>query len=390
MRFPIALLLHVRLGHNFAMIKNFFKSDVSGGIVLLLAAILAMITANSSFATLYNGALHTGMLGSFTWHHFINDVLMAIFFFAVGLEIKHEIVDGSLSTLKKAAFPTVAAIGGVIMPAIIYVLFNKGDDVALNGWAIPSATDIAFALGVLALVGNRVPASLRLLLLAIAVIDDLVAILIIAIFYGHGFDAPYGLFALIILLAMFGLNYNRVTNLLPYLLLSVVLWFAVYKSGIHATIAGVLAALMIPNARNHDLMAKLTPYVAFGILPIFAFANAGVALDGMGADMLLNPITLGIALGLFAGKQLGIFASIWLMVKSGFVQKPEGTTWRHIYGLSCLCGIGFTMALFIGGLALPAGDMQAYVRMGVLMGSFLSAFLGYWVLVKFVKKDISG
>lgn len=364
------------------MIRRFLESEVAGGVALLLAAMLAMVAANSAFAPLYGAAMHKPVFLGHSALHWINDGLMAVFFFHAGLEIKKEIVAGSLSSRSKALLPAAAAAGGMIVPAIIYVLFNinTGNPEQLNGWAIPSATDIAFALGVLALAGSRVPPSLKALLLAIAVIDDIGAILIIALFYGHGFNPTALLSAATVCVILYAMNRRGVENAAAYIVVAFLLWFLVLQSGVHATLAGVTAALFIPMNVKKTMMHRLAPWVAFGILPVFAFANAGVSLTGLGSDLLAGPVTLGIALGLFIGKQAGIFGVLWLMIKSGLAPKPEGASWAQLYGVSLLCGIGFTMALFIGGLALHGAEMQASVRMGVIMGSLLSGLAGFAVL----------
>ncbi len=359
--------------------KDFFETEASGGIVLMIAALLALIAANSPVAGLYENYFNGTHLT-----HAINDGLMAIFFFLVGLEIKRELVVGALSSRAKAILPVVAAIGGMAVPALLYWWFNRASPATLGGWAIPSATDIAFALGVLAILGSRAPLSLKILLTAIAIIDDLGAILIIAFFYSHGISIPALLSALIPLAGLLYLNRIGRAHPLPYLILGAALWTAVFYSGIHATLAGVLTALFIPvkSADARESLAermehKLHPWVAYLILPLFGFANAGVSFQGISPESLSHPATIGIIAGLFLGKQIGIFAAIFGAVKAGIAPLPEGAGWRHIYALSALCGIGFTMSLFIGGLAFQGDEMQAAVRLGVLTGSVLSAGLAY-------------
>ncbi|MBU0859884.1 MAG: Na+/H+ antiporter NhaA [Alphaproteobacteria bacterium] len=383
---------------------HFFKLEAAGGILLVLAAAAALIVANSPWAGYYNTILNDIVFriglapadGGFgealgfqkTILHWINDGMMAIFFFLVGLEIKREIMEGELSSRERALLPALAAIGGMAVPALIYFMINRDDPAMVSGWAIPAATDIAFALGILALLGSRAPFSLKVLLTAIAIIDDLGAIIIIAVFYGHGFSPEPLMIAAGALVVLTILNRKRVTSLTPYILVGFIMWAAVLESGVHATLAGVLTALFIPvrDHKNPDysplrhLEHSLHPWVAFGVLPIFAFANAGVPLGGLGWELLFHPVTLGIMAGLFIGKQLGIFLVLWLTIKSGLSPKPENVNWVQLYGVSVLCGIGFTMSLFIGGLAFAGPEMQAYVRVGVLAGSVLSAVVGYSLL----------
>ena len=374
-------------------IQEFFKLESAGGIVLIVSAALAMIMTNSGAATFYGHLLHAD-LGIFIGDagfsksllHWINDGLMAIFFFLVGLEIKRELLGGHLSTRQSAMLPALAAVGGMAAPALIYVAVNQGNPELLRGWAIPSATDIAFALGILSLLGSRVPVALKVLLTAIAVIDDLGAVLIIAFFYTHGLSVPAlaAAAALIALLAV--MNRLGVGRTLPYLLVGVLLWAAVLQSGVHATLAGVMTALFIPfrTPAGKNLIAplehKLHPWVAFMIMPVFAFANAGVSLAGVSFSDVLAPLPLGIILGLVIGKQAGIFLTILAAVKAGLCRLPQGTTWPQIYGLSALCGIGFTMSLFIGTLAFASPEYAAPVRMGVLGGSIISAIFGYTLM----------
>ena len=382
--------------------RNFFRLEAAGGIVLVIAAIVALIIANSPLYETYDHILNgikfrigfDDTAGSFDieirksillW---INDGFMAVFFFLVGLEIKREIKTGELSSRSRALLPTFAAFGGMVVPALLYYVINMDTPENISGWAIPAATDIAFALGVLSLLGSKAPIRLKILLTAIAVIDDLGAILIIAFFYNHGFtpEPLYFGVAAVALLAL--MNWRGMVRTGPYIFLGIILWIAVLKSGIHATLAGVITALFIPiaSAKNPDvkpceqLEHALHPWVAFGILPIFAFANAGVPFTGMGFKSLFEPVTLGIIAGLVVGKQLGIFTALWAAIKSGICPMPSGTTWIQLYGVSILCGIGFTMSLFIGGLAFEDIHHQASIRLGVLVGSVISATLGFIVL----------
>ena len=374
-----------------ARIQSFLRLESSAGILLMLAAALALIASNSPLSGYYGTLLTTPVeirVGALEiakplllW---INDGLMAIFFFLIGLEIKREILQGELSSFDKAALPLFAAIGGMAGPALFYVAINSSSPGTMDGWAIPAATDIAFALGVLMLLGRGVPVSLKVFLLAIAIIDDLGAITIIALFYTADLStAALGL-AAAGLAGLIALNRAGVKSILPYTLIGVFIWVCVLKSGVHATLAGVVTALAIPifgkskedQSPLHRLEHGLHPWVAYGVLPIFAFANAGVALTGLALEDFMAPITLGVAVGLFAGKQLGVFGATFLAVKSGLARRPEGTNWLHIYGVACLTGIGFTMSLFIGMLAFEDRDHLDQVRIGVLTGSILSALAG--------------
>lgn len=375
---------------NSFVLRRFLKSEAAGGILLMGAAFAAMIVANSPFANVYREALHT-YLGPLSLLHWINDALMAIFFFLVGLEIKREFVAGHLSTWSNRVLPMIAAAGGMVVPAIVY-LFVIRDEVGLTrGWAIPAATDIAFAIGVVALLGRRVPTSLKLFLTTVAIVDDMGAVAIIALAYTDNIRGAALLAAVVIMAAMFVLNRMRVGKLLPYLVLAAALWLAVFLSGVHATVAGVLAACMIPiqstskdadqNASPlHILEHAIQPWVAYAIVPIFGFANAGVSFAGLGLEHVLAPLPLGIALGLFVGKQLGIFSTVWMCVKFRLAEKPRGANWIQVYGISLLCGIGFTMSLFIGGLAFTDPILLDEVKIGVLGGSILSAVVGYVLL----------
>ena len=378
----------------FGKIQNFMRLETSGGIILMIAAVFAMIIANTPLATVYDTILGTYInvgIGSFEiakpailW---INDGLMAIFFFLVGLEIKREVLVGELSSFDKAILPIMAAIGGMAVPGLIFAIINWGTPENLNGWAIPTATDIAFALGILALIGSRAPVALKIFLLAIAIIDDLGAIVIIAVFYTSELSTHALTISMLGFAAAVALNRMGVQRTAPYLFVGVVMWVFVLKSGVHATLAGVLIALTIPlkpkegdEALLYKMEHGLHPWVAFLILPVFAFANAGVNFTGIGIDDLLQPLTLGIAVGLFLGKQIGVFLATWIGVKSGIARLPENVTWRHVYGVACLTGVGFTMSLFIGSLAFEAPDEMNAVRLGVVLGSVLSGLFGYVLL----------
>ena len=381
--------------------KWFFKLEAASGLVLLIAAIIALIISNSNFSDLYFNTLEQYLfigINNFglklSVHHWINDLLMAIFFFFVTLEIKREFIQGELSNLKKALLPIIGAVGGMVIPALVYVVINFGNTETLNGWAIPSATDIAFSLGILSLLGSRVPISLKIFLTALAIIDDLGAILIIAFFYSGDLSISYLSLILISYIFLLILNKFGVKKFLPYLIIGAFMWYFTYKSGIHATIAGVLLASTIPHRiKNKDfsLLIKLehaiSPYVAFIIMPIFAFANAGVSLVGLSFMSLLQPVPLGILLGLFIGKQVGVMIFSFVAVKAGIAQMPDNSSWLSLYGVSVLTGIGFTMSLFVGNLAFV--DNVQYidgVKIGVLAGSLLSTLVGYFILLFTVKK----
>jgi Na+:H+ antiporter, NhaA family len=373
----------------------FFQHEAAGGLVLLAAAVAALIVNNSRLEWLYDGLLDTPLtvrIGALALDKplllWINDGLMAVFFFLVGLEIKRELLQGELSTLGKAALPAVAAVGGMAVPALIYVAINAGNTAALRGWAIPSATDIAFAVGVVALLGSRVPSSLKVFLLALAILDDLGAILIIAAFYTSDLHWLSLLLAAAGGAVLLALNVRGVARLAPYLLTGLFIWVCVLKSGVHATLAGVIVAIAIPLGRAGEgqpslleqLEQRLHPWVAFGILPLFAFANAGVSLTGISLARLIEPVPLGITLGLFVGKPLGILAATGLSVAAGLAPRPEGASWVQICGIAMLGGIGFTMSLFIGMLAFSEPAHATQLRLGVLAGSLLSAVAGYLVL----------
>lgn len=366
------------------MFERFFKGEASSGILLMGVTVLALAAANSPLAPGYFGALQA-YFGPLSLHHWINDGLMALFFLLVGLEIRRELGGGELSTWPRRVLPGLAALGGMAVPALIYATVNRADGVALHGWAIPTATDIAFSLGVLALFGARVPVALKVFLTALAILDDLFAVLIIALFYGEGL-APLWLGATALLTAaIWGLSRARLTRLWPFLLLGTALWVCVLKSGIHATLAGVILAFVmpaqtLPDSPSARLEHGLSRWVAFLIVPVFAFANAGVSLSGLGLQTLMQPVTLGVLAGLFLGKQIGVFGATWLAVRLGLTQLPPGITWRTLYGVSLLCGIGFTISLFIGALAFRDPALQDAAKLGVLTGSLLSGLLGLGML----------
>jgi len=373
-----------------SLIRSLLRSEAGGGLVLMAAAALALVVANSPLADGYFALLKT-YLGPLDILHWINDLLMAVFFLLVGLEIKREFLDGQLRSRRRRMLPGLAALGGMVVPALIYLIINW-NGVGMRGWAVPVATDIAFALGVLALMGRRVPVSLRIFLTALAIIDDLLAVLIIALFYTAGLQFLWLLAAAAVTGALVGLNRMRMQSLIPYLALGGLLWTFTFLSGIHATIAGVVLALTIPircspggpddaESPLHRLEHAIQPWVAYAIIPIFGFANAGVSLAGLGFGAVLEPIALGVALGLFVGKQIGVFGVTWLAIRLRLGDMPEDATPRQLYGVSLLCGIGFTMSLFIGLLAFPTDELQAQVKIGVLGGSFLSALLGAALLV---------
>ena len=383
-------------------IKDFLQKESTGGLLLVVAACIAMAIENSPLDFLYNALLDTPVsvqVGALVLHKplllWINDGLMAVFFFLIGLEIKREVTEGELSDPARLVIPAIAAVGGMLVPALVYIALNQGDPAALSGWAIPTATDIAFALGVLSLLGKRVPYALKLFLLTLAVIDDLGAIIIIAVFYSGELSTAALVISASALIILFIINRRGVTRIAPYILVGTILWVAVLKSGVHATLAGVVLAFFIPL---HDpasgasplkyLEHTLHPYVAFAILPLFAFANTGIDFTGMGLSSLMHPVPLGIAAGLLVGKQIGVFGFSWIAIKLRLGKLPEGTGWLDLYGVAALCGIGFTMSLFISGLAaeqIGTGEMVDN-RLGILLGSLLSAAIGYLVLA-FSLKD---
>jgi NhaA family Na+:H+ antiporter len=380
-------------------LRHFLASEAAGGLLLMAAAALALIVANGPLGDAYHHALHdetgpvlTPKLGPMTVHLWINDGLMAVFFLLVGLEIKREFVDGQLSTWEKRRLPVIAAVAGMAVPAALYLGIAGGDPALTRGWAIPAATDIAFAIAVLALLGSRAPASLKLFLTTVAIADDLGAVAIIALAYTDALDLVALGAAAVILAGLWAMGRSGMTRLWPYLLGAALLWYAILLSGVHATVAGVLAAMVIPLRRTpgapdaedsvlHRLEHGLAPWVAFLIVPLFGFANAGVSLAGVDPALLLSPLPLGIAAGLFLGKQIGIFGAVRLAVALGVASRPRGATWLQIYGVALLCGIGFTMSLFIGGLAFPGQpELVEQAKIGTLAGSLLSALVGYALL----------
>ncbi len=380
---------------SLARIKAFFELEAAGGIVLAVAAILAMIVANSPLHDLYHAFIHAPVsvqIGNFSIdkdaHHWINDGLMAVFFFLVGLELKREALIGELSDIKQILLPAVCAIGGMIFPALIYAAFNYDNSISMQGWAIPTATDIAFAIGVLSLLGDKVPNSLKVFLVSIAIFDDLGAIIIIALFYTSELSFVSLGVAAVCLPLLFLLNRMNVVRLTPYFMIGLVLWAAMLKSGVHATLAGVLLAFFIPLRNKNDpehspleeLEHDLHNTVAFGILPLFAFANAGISLAGTSINSLFHGVPLGIAVGLLVGKQIGVMLPFLIAIKLKLAAAPKNTTLMQVYGVSLLCGIGFTMSLFVSGLAF-GGIPEGYdPRLGIILGSVVSGVIGYFVL----------
>ena len=376
--------------------KWFFKLEAASGLILLFAAIVALIISNSNLSELYFSTLNKYLfLGinnfglKLSVLHWINDALMAIFFFFVTLEIKREFLQGELSNIKQALLPIIAAVGGMLVPALFYVFINWGDSDTLNGWAIPSATDIAFSLGVLSLLGKRVPLSLKVFLTALAIIDDLGAIVIIALFYSGDLSIKYLTLMLLAFVILLIINKFNIKRFLPYLVIGIFLWDFTHNSGIHATIAGVLLAMTIPHRKKEkdfSLLIKIehaiSPYVAFGIMPLFAFANAGVSLEGLSFGSLLDKVPLGILLGLFLGKQFGVFIFSYVSIKTKIAQMPSNTSWYNFYGVGVLTGIGFTMSLFVGNLAFVENvQYMDGVKIGVLTGSLLSTLFGYFLIL---------
>ncbi|MGB7408802.1 MAG: Na+/H+ antiporter NhaA [Pontixanthobacter sp.] len=377
----------------FAPVRALFVSDASAGILLIVVAAAAMLAANSDLS----GEYYSLFNNKFAWyphaklsnlHYLINDGLMAIFFFVVGLEVKRELICGQLATPEQRRLPVLAAVAGMAAPAAVYIFVVAGTDSRLTaGWAIPAATDIAFAMGVLGLLGSRVPASLRLFLLTVAIVDDIGAVLVIALFYTPDVNVMWLAISLAVLAVMIGMNKFNVSRVAPYILVSLILWYCVLNSGVHATIAGVAAALTIPMHKKdgNSLLEKiehgLAPWSAYAIVPIFGFANAGVSLAGMGIEDILAPLPIAVAGGLVMGKQVGIFLCILVAAKIGFAKPPKGASWTEIWGVSVLCGIGFTMSLFIGELAFPAyPDFKEEAKIGILAGSVISAVLGFVIL----------
>lgn len=376
-------------------IADFLKLESAGGLLLVAAAALALICSNSPLRHAYDDLLKIPVqisFGSFAvakplllW---INDGLMAIFFLLVGLEVKREVIEGELSTPAQIVLPVVAGLGGMVVPALIYFIFNRGNGAALKGWAIPTATDIAFALGVLSLLGKRVPLSLKIFLTAVAIADDLGAIIIIALFYTAELSIAMLFLAVVAIAVLIALNLQKVTRIAPYIIVGVILWVFVLKSGVHATLAGVAIAFAVPlkttgaqgTAPLHQLEHSLHPWVAFGVLPIFAFANAGVSFAGVTLSALAQPLPLGIAVGLFAGKLCGVCGASAMLIRLGLAKLPEGASWLQLIGVAALCGVGFTMSLFIGSLALDGPEYFTPLRLGVIAGSTLSGVIGYLLL----------
>ena len=376
--------------------KWFFKLEAASGLVLLFAAIVALIISNSNLSDLYFSTLKRYIfLGindfglKLSVIHWINDALMAIFFFFVTLEIKREFLQGELSNIKQALLPIIAAVGGMVVPALVYIYINFGNSETLNGWAIPSATDIAFSLGVLSLLGKRVPLSLKVFLTALAIIDDLGAIVIIALFYSGDLSIKYLILMLAAFIILLIINKFNIKKFLPYLVVGIFLWDFTHNSGIHATIAGVLLAMTIPHRKKEKDFSLLiqvehaiSPYVAFGIMPLFAFANAGVSLEGLSLNSLMDKVPLGIVLGLFLGKQFGVFVFSYISIKLKIAQMPNNSNWYNFYGVGVLTGIGFTMSLFVGNLAFVENlEYMDGVKIGVLTGSLLSTLFGYFLIL---------
>jgi len=389
-----------------SLFTRFFQLEAASGLLLIAAAVLALIVNNSPLSYLYSGlldvpvAVQVGALNIakplLLW---INDGLMALFFLLIGLEVKREVVDGHLSKPSQVILPATAAVGGMVIPALLYWFINRDNPAAVAGWAIPTATDIAFALGVLALLGKRVPVSLKLFLMTLAIIDDLGAIIVIALFYSGTLSSVSLLLAAACLVVLMAMNRLGVVKLGPYMIVGLILWVCVLKSGVHATLAGVALALCIPlrtrNAETSPLLSlehALHPWVAYAILPLFAFANAGVSLAGMTVESFTHPVPMGIAVGLLLGKTVGVFGLTWLAVKLRLAALPEGAGWGQILGVAILCGIGFTMSLFVGSLAFAPGSSEyaGMDRMGILTGSFFAAVIGYAVTAMASRKTRAG
>lgn len=383
------------------LIQRFLKLESAGGILLLLSAVAAMLLANSPLSEQYNNFLNLPVsiqIGHFvidkTLIHWINDGFMAVFFILVGMEVKKELFEGSLSSYQQAIFPAIAAIGGMIIPAIVYWFIAKQDPSLVNGWAIPMATDIAFALGIMALLSKQVPLPLKIFLLALAIIDDLGAIVVIALFFSHGLSVQALFFSAITIIALVLLNRFKVSALCAYMVVGAILWASVLKSGVHATLAGVIIGFCIPlNGKNgekplHDFEHILAPWSSFIILPLFAFANAGVSFEGLNFTMLSSPLLLAIALGLIIGKPVGVFSFSYISVKLGLAKLPNGVNFKQIFAVALLCGIGFTMSMFLASLAFEAGageTINTLSRLGILLGSTISAIIGYFCLKQTTK-----
>ena len=384
-------------------LTRLIQHEAFAGVLMILAAVLALIFANTGLSGAYYGFLNTevsllinGIGLTKPLLLWINDGLMAMFFFLIGLELKREMVEGRLKNPRDVMLPGIAALGGMVAPMAVFLLLTAGNPELTSGWAIPAATDIAFAVGVLALLGKRIPSSLKIFLLTLAILDDMGAILIIALFYGSGVDTGYLGMALVPLAGLIALNLRGTHRIAPFMLLGAIMWFFVLKSGIHPTVAGVVTAFTIPlkdrfgKSPLHSLEHNLHPYVIYGIAPIFALANAGIDLSGISMSDFLSPLPLGIAAGLFIGKQIGVFGATWLLVKSGIAKLPHGANWMMVWGISMLAGIGFTMSLFIGSLSFEGDAMMNMVRLGVMTGSVLSAVAGYLVLKRATQGHASG
>ena len=383
-----------------SVIRNFLKLESSSGILLLLAGVIALILSNSNLAEDFNGILHLKLYFGTnseifykSIQHWINDGATVVFFFIVGLEIKREFLEGELSMPSQAILPVIAAVGGMAVPAIFYLLFNFNDPETIQGWAVPSATDIAFSLGVLSLLGKRVPISLKIFLMALAIIDDLGAIIIIALFYSSGAELLPLLLILLTLFFLYFCNKKNVQFVWLYICLGIFLWVFIQQAGIHATISGVLLAIFIPNEKTKQgslltcIENKLHPWVAYLIMPLFALTNAGVYLGDVSLASLSNPVPLGIMTGLFFGKQIGVFFTTFLLIKMGYARLPSGANWLQMYGIAILTGIGFTMSLFIGNLAFTSETYISGMKLGVLIGSFFSSIVGYFFLKFSVKNS---
>ncbi|QII39676.1 Na+/H+ antiporter NhaA [Rouxiella badensis] len=385
------------------LIRQFLRMEASGGIVLIAAAVVALLMANTSLSNLYLDFLNSPVSFSvggvgldkplLLW---VNDGLMAIFFLMVGLEVKRELLEGALSSREQALFPAIAALGGMIVPALIYLSFNGADEVARQGWAIPAATDIAFALGVMALLGSRVPTSLKVFLLALAIIDDLGAIVIIAAFFSHDVSVTALMLSVLAIAALAWLNWRGVTRLTPYVILGIFLWVCILKSGIHATLAGVILGFLIPlrtegkTSPARRVEHGIHPWVAWLILPLFAFTNAGVSLQGVSGEGVMSLLPMGIAAGLLFGKPIGIMLFCWVSMKLKITRLPPGVRFSQIAAVSVLCGIGFTMSIFLASLAFGDADasMMIYAKIGILLGSVLSAVMGYLLLSRALPKKV--
>lgn len=361
-------------------IIKFLKTDAAPGLILILSGVIAMILSNSQFAGKYFEFVNTK--SPFNVIFVVNDILMTIFFLDIGLEIKHQIANGNLSSPKQIFLPTLAALGGVIIPAVFFLALNFNNHISNAGWAIPTATDTAFALGIIIILGKHVPLSLKILLLTVSVIDDILALVIIAIFYVHNISVLFLLLSAACILLLLCLNYYNKYNLVHYIMLGILLWICVYSSGIHPAIAGVILGLCIPKAVHYKIHHKLYFWVSFVILPIFALVNAGIPLNNLSWQQVLEPLPLGIAMGLFLGKQLGVFSFAWFGIKAKIAELPKSISWKKLYGMAVLCGIGFTMSVFIGNLAYASvgEEYMILTKVGVLAGSLLSAIIGYLIL----------